>query len=31
MLDRAVTQGLMHRNTAARKTSALAKKLNTLA
>ena len=29
-LDRAVTQGLMHRNTAARKTSALAKKLNTL-
>jgi len=30
-LDRAVTQGLIHRNTAARKTSALAKKLNTLA
>ena len=30
-LDRAVTQGLIHKNTAARKTSALAKKLNTLA
>ena len=30
-LDRAVTQGVMHRNTAARKKSALAKKLNTLA
>ena len=30
-IDRAVTQGLLHKNTAARKTSALAKKLNTLA
>jgi len=30
-LDRAVTQGIMHRNTAARKKSALARKLNTLA
>jgi small subunit ribosomal protein S20 len=30
-LDRAVTQGLLHKNTAARKTSSLAKKLNTLA
>jgi small subunit ribosomal protein S20 len=29
-LDRAVTQGVMHRNTAARKKSALAKKLNAL-
>ena len=30
-LDRAVTRGVMHRNTAARKKSALARKLNTLA
>jgi small subunit ribosomal protein S20 len=30
-LDRAVTQGVMHRNTVARKTSALARRLNTLA
>jgi small subunit ribosomal protein S20 len=30
-LDRAVTQGVMHRNTAARRKSALARKLNTLA
>jgi len=30
-LDRAVTQGVMHRNTAARRKSSLAKKLNTLA
>jgi small subunit ribosomal protein S20 len=30
-LDRAVTQGVMHRNTAARKKSALARTLNTLA
>ena len=29
-LDRAVTRGVMHRNTAARKKSALARKLNTL-
>jgi len=29
-LDRAVTQGVMHRNTAARKKSSLAKKLNAL-
>ena len=28
VLDRAVTKGLMHRNTAARKKSALARKLN---
>lgn len=31
VLDRAVTKGLLHRNTAARKKSALARKLNTLA
>ena len=31
ILDRAVTQGVMHRNTAARKKSALARKLNALA
>jgi small subunit ribosomal protein S20 len=30
-LDRAVSQGVIHRNTAARKKSALARKLNTLA
>ena len=30
-LDRAVTRGVMHRNTAARKKSALARSLNTLA
>lgn len=30
-LDRAVSRGLMHRNTVARKKSGLAKKLNTLA
>ena len=30
-LDRAVSRGLLHRNTAARKKSALAKKLSTLA
>lgn len=30
-LDRAVSRGVMHRNTAARKKSALARKLNTLA
>lgn len=30
-LDRAVTQGVLHRNTAARKKSALARKLNTIA
>jgi len=30
-LDRAVTRGVMHRNTAARKKSARARKLNTLA
>jgi len=30
-LDRAVTQGVMHRNTVARKKSALARRLNTLA
>ncbi len=30
-LDRAVTRGVLHRNTAARKKSALARKLNTLA
>ncbi len=30
-LDRAVTRGVMHRNTAARKKSALSRKLNTLA
>jgi small subunit ribosomal protein S20 len=30
-LDRAVTQGVMHRNTAARRKSSLARKLNTLA
>ena len=30
-LDRAVTQGVMHRNTAARQKSALARKLNALA
>jgi len=29
-LDRAVTQGVMHRNTVARKKSALARKLNSL-
>jgi small subunit ribosomal protein S20 len=31
MLDQAVTRGVLHRNTAARKKSALARKLNTLA
>jgi small subunit ribosomal protein S20 len=31
VLDRAVTKGLMHRNTAARKKSSLARKLNALA
>ncbi len=31
ILDRAVTKGLLHRNTAARKKSALARRLNTLA
>jgi small subunit ribosomal protein S20 len=31
VLDRAVTKGLMHRNTAARRKSALARKLNALA
>lgn len=31
LLDRAVTQGVLHRNTAARKKSALARKLNSLA
>ena len=30
-LDQAVTRGVMHRNTAARKKSALARQLNTLA
>jgi small subunit ribosomal protein S20 len=30
-LDRAVSRGVMHRNTVARRTSALARKLNTLA
>jgi small subunit ribosomal protein S20 len=30
-LDRAVSRGVMHRNTVARKKSALARKLNTLA
>jgi small subunit ribosomal protein S20 len=30
-LDRAVTRGVLHRNTAARKKSSLARKLNTLA
>ena len=30
-LDRAVTQGVLHRNTAARRKSSLARKLNTLA
>jgi small subunit ribosomal protein S20 len=30
-LDRAVTQGVLHRNTAARRKSALARRLNTLA
>ena len=30
-LDQAVSRGVMHRNTAARRKSALAKKLNTLA
>jgi small subunit ribosomal protein S20 len=30
-LDRAVTKGVMHRNTAARKKSTLARKLNALA
>jgi small subunit ribosomal protein S20 len=30
-LDRAVSRGVLHRNTAARKKSALARKLNTLA
>jgi small subunit ribosomal protein S20 len=30
-LDRAVSQGVIHRNTAARKKSTLARKLNTLA
>ncbi len=30
-LDRAVTQGVLHRNTAARKKSALARKLNSIA
>ena len=30
-LDRAVSRGVMHRNTAARKKSTLARKLNTLA
>ncbi len=30
-LDRAVTRGVLHRNTAARKKSALARRLNTLA
>ena len=30
-LDRAVTRGVMHRNTAARRKSALARKLNSLA
>lgn len=30
-LDRAVTRGVLHRNTAARKKSALARSLNTLA
>jgi small subunit ribosomal protein S20 len=30
-LDRAVTQGVIHRNTAARRKSALARKLNALA
>ena len=30
-IDRAVTRGVMHRNTAARRKSALARKLNTLA
>lgn len=30
-LDRAVTQGVLHRNTAARKKSALARQLNALA
>jgi small subunit ribosomal protein S20 len=30
-IDRAVTQGLLHRNTAARRKSALARTLNTLA
>jgi small subunit ribosomal protein S20 len=30
LLDRAVTQGVMHRNTVARKKSALAKKLNAI-
>jgi small subunit ribosomal protein S20 len=31
VLDRAVTKGLMHRNTAARRKSALARKLNAFA
>jgi small subunit ribosomal protein S20 len=31
ILDRAVTKGLLHRNTAGRKKSALARKLSTLA
>ena len=31
ILDRAVTQGVLHRNTAARKKSSLARKLNSLA
>jgi small subunit ribosomal protein S20 len=31
VLDRAVTKGLMHRNTAARRKSALVRKLNALA